>query len=176
MKISIIVAMALNRVIGINNTLPWKLPEDLKHFKSLTLGNILVIGRKTFESIGRPLPGRETIVVTRQENYKQDGIKTACSLEQAIKTAQRLSQDKEIFIAGGAEIYQQSLNLADTIYLTLIEKEFLGDTYFPNLDLKSWQLEEGEFKFSPVANLNYKFQTCSRLVSAQSTQNPSNSQ
>lgn len=159
MKISMIVAMSLNRVIGIDNTLPWKLPEDLKHFKNLTLGNTLIMGRKTFESIGRVLPGRETIVITRQQNYTQNGIKIAHSLEEAVEMASQIANGKEIFIAGGSQIYEQSLGLAKTIHLTLIEKEFLGDVYFPPLDSRFWRIKEEEKNFSFSANLDYRFQT-----------------
>ncbi|KAF0223840.1 MAG: dihydrofolate reductase [bacterium] len=155
MRISIIAAMSSNYVIGINNTLPWKLSEDLKHFKELTLGKSLIMGRKTFDSIGRPLPGREIIVVTRQENYSQIGVKVAYSLKEAIKIAQQ----EEVFIAGGAQIYQQSLDLADTFYLTLIEKDFIGDVYFPKWNNQAWQMDNEESYYSPTARLSYKFQT-----------------
>ena len=155
MRISIIAAMSSNYVIGVNNTLPWKLSEDLRHFKALTLGKSLIMGRKTFDSIGRPLPGREIIVVTRQENYSQIGVKIAHSLKEAIK----ISQQEEVFIAGGAQIYQQSLELADTLYLTLIEKDFIGDVYFPKWNNQVWQMDSEESFYSSTANLSYKFQT-----------------
>jgi dihydrofolate reductase len=154
MSLSVIAAMSANRVIGINNSLPWKLPEDLKYFKNLTLGKSIIMGRKTFESIGRPLPSRENIVVTQQQNYKTVGIKIAYSLEEAIE----LAENKEIFIIGGAEIYKQSLPLVETVYLTLIEKNFDGDAYFPELDLKVWHLVQEESHYSESEKFTYKFQ------------------
>jgi dihydrofolate reductase len=160
MNISMIVAMSQNHVIGINGALPWKLSEDLKHFKNLTLGKSLIMGRKTFESIGRPLPGRETIIITRQQNYSHPDVKIAHSLEEAIKLA-----EQEIFIAGGSEIYQQSLPWAQTLYLTLLEKDFFGDTYFPTWDEQTWQIDSEESNYSTTANLNYKFQTYRKRLS-----------
>jgi dihydrofolate reductase len=156
MKVSIIVAMSQNFVIGVNNSLPWKLPEDLKHFKNLTLGKSLIMGRKTFESIGRPLPGRENIIVTRQSSYLKEGVKIANSIEEATKIAQN-----EIFIAGGAEIYKKALDLGlvDIIYLTLIEKDFLGDTYFPKWNKLDWKLTEENLHYSSASDFSYKFQT-----------------
>lgn len=146
--------MSANRVIGINNTIPWKLPEDLKYFKKLTLGKSIIMGRKTFESIGRALPSRENIVLTQQQTYQVQGVKVAHSLKEAIE----LAENPEIFIIGGAEIYKQSLPLVETVYLTLIEKNFDGDAYFPKLDLKVWQLVQEENHYSESEKFAYKFQ------------------
>lgn len=154
MSLSIIAAMSANRVIGINNTIPWKLPEDLKYFKKLTLGKSIIMGRKTFESIGRALPSRENIVMTQQQTYQVQGVKVAHSLKEAIE----LAENPEIFIIGGAEIYKQSLPLVETVYLTLIEKNFDGDAYFPKLDLKVWQLVQEENHYSESEKFAYKFQ------------------
>ncbi|MBL8194838.1 MAG: dihydrofolate reductase [Blastocatellia bacterium] len=154
MSLSIIAAMSANRVIGINNTIPWKLPEDLKYFKKLTLGKSIIMGRKTFESIGRALPSRENIVLTQQQTYQVQGVKVAHSLKEAIE----LAENPEIFIIGGAEIYKQSLPLVETVYLTLIEKNFDGDAYFPKLDLKVWQLVQEENHYSESEKFAYKFQ------------------
>ncbi|MBN8722212.1 MAG: dihydrofolate reductase [Acidobacteria bacterium] len=154
MSLSIIAAMSANRVIGINNTIPWKLPEDLKYFKKLTLGKSIIMGRKTFESIGRALPSRENIVLTQQQTYQVQGVKVAHSLKEAIE----LAENPEIFIIGGAEIYKQSLPLVETVYLTLIEKNFDGDAYFPKLDLKVWQLVKEESHYSENQKFTYKFQ------------------
>lgn len=154
MSLSIIAAMSVNRVIGINNTIPWKLPEDLKYFKNLTLGKSIIMGRKTFDSIGRALPSRENIVVTQQQNYQAQGVKVAHSLQKAIE----LAENPEIFIIGGAEIYKQSLPLVETIYLTLIEKFFDGDAYFPKLDPKIWQLVKEDPHYSESEKFAYKFQ------------------
>src|SRR3954453_16568673 len=117
MKISVIAAMFSNRVIGSNNLLPWKLPDDLKRFKKLTMGHCLIMGRKTFESIGRPLPGRELIVVSRQESYLPENVKVCYSLDDALLLANRIARNGQIFIAGGAQIYEQTLAIADRLYL-----------------------------------------------------------
>ena len=137
MRLSIIVAMSANRVIGRDNSLPWKLPGDWKRFKNLTMGHYLLMGRKTFESIGRPLPGRTTVVITRQSSYSPTGVLVAHSIEQALQLA---AQDSEVFVAGGAQIYLQMLPRADRLYLTTIDKEFEGDTTFPDFDESDWQL------------------------------------
>ncbi|RFC33595.1 MAG: dihydrofolate reductase [Candidatus Nitrotoga sp. MKT] len=135
-KLAIIVAMARNRTIGINNTLPWRIPADLKRFKSLTMGHHLIMGRKTFDSIGKPLPGRITVVVTRNDALKIEGCIMAHSLEEAIKAC---AGDDEIFIVGGAELYALAMPLVDTIYLTEIRQDVAGDTHFPEFDKKLWQ-------------------------------------
>ena len=140
MRMSLIAAMAANRVIGRDNRLPWHLPADLKRFKRLTMGHTLIMGRKTFESIGRPLPGRSTVVVTRQAGYAPPGVRVAHSVREALD----LSEGEEAFVAGGAEIFQETLPVADRLYLTLIEKEFEGDTFFPDFDPSEWRLVEEE--------------------------------
>jgi dihydrofolate reductase len=132
-SISIIVAMASNRTIGINNSLPWRCPEDLKHFKSLTMGHHMIMGRKTFDSIGKALPGRTTVVVTRNTRLQIDGCLIAHSLQQAIDIC---AGDREIFIA---ELYIQALPLADTLYITEIQQEVQGDAYFPALQKGQWR-------------------------------------
>ncbi len=135
-SISIIVAMASNRTIGLNNTLPWRIPEDLRHFKALTMGHHMIMGRKTYESIGKPLPGRTTVVVTRDRNLKIEGCIMAYSLQDAIAAC---GTDDEIFVVGGAEIYVQALNMADTLYITEIQQEVAGDAWFPEFDRMEWQ-------------------------------------
>ena len=112
-RLSIIVAMAKNRTIGMNNTLPWRCPEDLKHFKALTMGHHMIMGRKTFDSIGKPLPGRTTVIVTRNKDLKMDGCTVTHSLQEAIAAC---AKDNEIFIVGGAELYTQALPLACLLY------------------------------------------------------------
>ena len=129
--INIIVAMSKNRVIGDSNTLIWHLPEDLKRFKQLTTGNTIVMGRKTYESIGRPLPNRRSIIITRDTNYKVDGCEVVNSLEEALELS-----NNNCFIIGGGEIYRQALDKADRIYLTRINKDFEGDTTFP--EIREW--------------------------------------
>ena len=141
MKLSIIAAMASNRSIGLDNQLPWYLPRDLRRFKDLTMGHHLIMGRKTYESVGKPLPGRTTIVLSRSPNTSAEGVIWTNSIEEAIFAA---GQDDEAFIAGGAEIYRIFLTLADRMYLTLIHQEFPGDTYFPEFDESNWDLTERE--------------------------------
>jgi dihydrofolate reductase len=135
-KISILVAVAKNRVIGINNTLPWHLPADLKHFKALTMGHHIIMGRKTYESIGRPLPGRTTVIVTRNAALKVAGCLVAHSLQEAIELC---GNNEKVFIVGGAELYAQALPLADTMYITEIQQEVQGDAYFPEFNRDEWQ-------------------------------------
>ena len=134
-RISLIVAMAKNRTIGANNMLPWRCPEDLKHFKALTMGHHIIMGRKTFDSIGKPLPGRTTVVVTRDRSLKLPGCTVVNSLPSAIATCAR---DSQIFVVGGADIYAQTLNLADTLYITEIQKDVMGDAAFPEFDQSEW--------------------------------------
>ena len=134
--ISLIVAMAKNRVIGINNTLPWRIPEDLKHFKTLTMGHHMIMGRKTFDSIGKPLPGRTTVVVTRNRALQIVECVMALSLQDAVAAC---AGDQEIFVVGGAELYAQALPLAHKLYVTEIQQDVMGDTFFPFIKHTDWQ-------------------------------------
>lgn len=130
-KISIIAAIGkTTRAIGKNNQLLWKIPEDLKRFKALTSGHLIIMGRKTFESIGRPLPNRTNIIITRNKNFTATGCLIFNSLETALKKAGE-ADNQEIFIIGGAEIYKQALPLADKLYLTTVESDVEGDAFFP---------------------------------------------
>ena len=135
MNISIIVAMATNRVIGHENRLPWHLPADLQHFKRITMGKPILMGRKTWESIGRPLPGRTNIVITRDVSYSADGCVVVHSLDAALEAAR---DNDEIMVIGGAEFYRQVLPRASTLYLTLVDGEFEGDAFFPEIDENEW--------------------------------------
>jgi len=130
LKLTAIAAMSLNRVIGNGNKIPWHLPEDFKWFKQVTMGQVLVMGRKTFESIGKPLPGRETIVLTRGA-WSHLGVKTATSLD-ALPLA--TDDTRTVFIAGGAEIYRQALPMCGELLLTLVKREVAGDVFFPPFD------------------------------------------
>lgn len=134
--ISIIVAMANNRVIGINNKLPWNLPSDLEHFKQLTLGKPVIMGQRTFESIGKPLARRINIILTLDKDYQPKKCIVVHSIEEALEKAKNF---KEVMICGGVSIYKQFLPLADKIYLTLIEGDFEGDAYFPEFDWNDWK-------------------------------------
>ena len=127
--------MADNRVIGKNNALPWHLPADLKHFKQLTMGKPIVMGRKTFESIGKPLPGRTNIIVTRDTSYIAEGCVVVHSLDEALSIAK---EQEEAMVIGGAKLFEQILPLAERIYLTEIHQEFDGDTHFPDLNKDEW--------------------------------------
>jgi dihydrofolate reductase len=138
MIISLIVAMDERGGIGIKNRVPWHLPSDLKRFKALTMGHHLILGRKTYESIGRALPGRMMIIVTRSKNYQALGCLTVSSLEDALKLAEERGEI-EVFIAGGGTIYTQSLALADRIYLTRVHAEVEAEVFFPNWDMRKWQ-------------------------------------
>lgn len=126
--ISLIVAHDKNRVIGYEKKMPWHLPGELKYFKEQTMGKPMIMGRKTFESIGRPLPGRRNIVITRNENYNAEGIEVVSSLEEALKL---VSKEQEIMIIGGEQIFKLALPIADRLYITKIDYEFQGDTFFP---------------------------------------------
>ena len=160
MSVSIIVAMARNRTIGINNTLPWRIPEDLRHFKALTMGHHMIMGRKTFDSIGKPLPGRTTVVVTRNRNLKIDGCIITHSLEEAIAAC---AGDEKIFVVGGAELYAQAMPLTDTMYVTEIQLGIEGDTHFPEFDRNAWRevARESHNQKEPQA-LEYHFVTYQR--------------
>jgi dihydrofolate reductase len=132
--LNIIAVIGKNRELGCDNKLLWNLPEDMKRFKRLTFGNVVIMGRKTFESIGFALPGRENIVISRNQNYKADKIKTVTSIEEAINLAKEKYKNKEIFIIGGASVYKKSLPSADRLYLTLIDDSPKADTYFPEYE------------------------------------------
>ena len=150
--IKIIVAMSKNRVIGNNNELIWKLSSDLKRFKELTTNNPVVMGRKTYESIGRPLPNRRNIIITRNLEYEAEGCEIVSSLEEAL-----LLSGNDCFIIGGGEIYNQSIELADKIYLTLVHKDFEGDTTFPELGKEWAKMESKDFEADEKNEYNYSF-------------------
>ena len=153
MIISMIAAMAANRVIGKDNKMPWHLPADLKHFKKVTLGKPVVMGRKTFESIGRPLPGRRNIVISRQTPLHAQGAEWVQSVEQALAL---LNDQPEVMIIGGAEIYRQCLPLAKRLYLTKIELTTDGDAFFPDYTEaggQSWQQIESQVYEADDENL-----------------------
>jgi dihydrofolate reductase len=152
--INIIAAMSKNRVIGNNNTLIWKLPNDMKRFKELTSGHIVIMGRKTFESIGKPLTNRLNVVITRNPHWTKEGVLVTNSLESALKLS---SEGKEIFIIGGGDIYKQSLKFANRIYFTVIDEEFDGDTTFPEIGNEWLKTSKIDFKSNEKNNYNYSF-------------------
>ncbi len=160
-KLSLIVAMARNRTIGVNNTLPWRCPEDLKHFKTQTMGHHMIMGRKTFDSIGKPLPGRTTVVVTRNADLEISGCVIANSLKEAIAAC---AGDEEIFIVGGAELYQQAVPLVDTLYITEIQQDVEGDAHFPEFDTSAWQETSREVRSQETPQpLEYHFVTYRKI-------------
>lgn len=135
-RLSLIAAMARNRVIGLHNRLPWRLPADMKRFRELTTGHAIIMGRKTFDSLPRPLPNRTNIVVTRDREYRPDGATVVHSIEDAIA---RAGADREVFVIGGEQIYRQTLPIADRLYLTLVDNDFDGDAWFPAYDAHEWK-------------------------------------
>jgi dihydrofolate reductase len=159
-KLSIIVAMAKNRTIGANNTLPWRCPEDLKYFKARTMGHHMIMGRRTFDSIGKPLPGRTTVVVTRNSELSIEGCLVAHSLKEAIAVC---AGDDEIFITGGAELYRQAISLSDMLYITEIQQDVEGDAHFPEFDKSTWQEVSREVRSQEIPQpLDYHFVTYRR--------------
>lgn len=151
-EICLIAAVSENRIIGRDNKLPWRIPEDLKRFKELTTGHPIIMGRKTFESIGRPLPDRTNIVVSANESFEAPGCIVCHSIGEAIKVAREKDQDK-VFIIGGGKVYQGSIGLAQKLYLTVVEGEFEGDTFFPDYsDFKVVSEKGGE-----TEGLRFKF-------------------
>ena len=141
MKISIIVAASENNVIGVAGELPWRLSSDLQHFKATTMGKPIVMGRKTWDSIGRPLPGRQNIVITRQAGYVAEGCDVVASLAEAAEAA---GDENEIMVIGGSEIYSLALPLADRLYMTRVHAAVDGDAFFPEIDATEWRLIDEE--------------------------------
>lgn len=158
-SLSIIVAIARNRVIGNNNTLPWHLPEDLKRFRALTTGHHIIMGRKTYESLNRLLPDRTTVIVTRNPAYKVEGALIAHSLQQAISLC---GHDDEVFLIGGAELYRDGLGLAHKLYLTEIDATYEGDAFLPDIDFSTWKETLREQHVS-AQGLGFTYTTYERL-------------
>jgi len=140
-ELSLIVAMDENRLIGSNNDLPWQMPADLAHFKRTTMGKPIIMGRKTFASIGRPLPGRRNIVITRDSDFSAAGCEIANGIDAALSMC---SDMEEVMLIGGASLYQQTIDQATQLYITLIHHSFEGDTWFPEFDLRQWKQESRE--------------------------------
>jgi len=141
MKISMIVAASANNVIGADAGLPWRLPEDLRRFKEITMGKPMIMGRLTFETIGKVLPGRRSIVLTRQADYEQEGIDVVTTVKAALELA---GDAEEVMIIGGGKVYEQFLPMTDRIYLTRVHEEFDGDTFFPEIDEDEWRIVSSE--------------------------------
>jgi dihydrofolate reductase len=156
--LTIVVAVDNQGGIGVNNTLPWHLPEDLAHFKQTTSGHPIIMGRKTFDSIGRPLPNRRNIVITRNQEWKHEGVDATTSLDAAVA----LAGNTEAFIIGGAQIFIEALPRVDRLIVTEIDKTFDCDTFFPQIDLNQWQEVAREQHQSAKAGLPYAFVTFER--------------
>lgn len=157
MTLSLIAAIANNNVIGGKNQLLWHLPADLTFFKQTTMGKPIIMGRKTFESIGKPLPGRENIIITRNATYKAEGCLVVNSLQEALSN---LTPTNEAFVIGGAELYKQAITMADKLYITNVFATFDGDAFFPAIDTNEWVLEKEERHYADEKNkFSYSFCT-----------------
>jgi len=155
MKLSLIVAMATNHTIGVNKQMPWHLSADLKKFKQITMGHPIIMGRKTFESIGRPLPGRDNIIISRDLQYQQEGCQVFNSLDAVLENYKDLD---EIFVIGGATLYEATLARADSLYITEIHKTFEGDTWFPEIKKEQWlELERQDVSDDSSVDFTYSF-------------------
>ena len=160
--LSIIVAMSENHVIGLNGDMPWRMSDDLRRFKTITMGHHILMGRKTYDSIGRPLPGRTSVVISRTATYDDPNIRIVRSLDAGIEIA---SGDSEIFITGGAQIFALSLPIVNRIYLTQLHCDLEGDTHFPDVDWSQWQLLEDEPHTADHRNqYDFSFQTYQRAT------------
>jgi dihydrofolate reductase len=165
MKLSLIVAMSRNGVIGLDNRLPWHLPEDLRYFKSVTMGKPIIMGRKTFDSIGRPLPGRCNIVVTRNPSWTESGVKVAQTMEQAILLGQQACQASggdELMVIGGEQIYSATVASADRIYLTEVDADIKGDAFFPAFNRDAWNQVKVQYP-ERADNPSYRFLVLDRI-------------
>jgi dihydrofolate reductase len=161
MKISLIVAMASNRVIGLNAQMPWHLSADLKRFKQITMGSPIIMGRKTFEAIGKPLPGRCNIIISRNADYQQPDCLVYSDIDSAL---QHCADSPEVFVIGGATLYEALLPKADVLYMTEIDKDFTGDTLFPEFDSQDWrEIERENINDDPSVDFSYHFLKLERL-------------
>jgi dihydrofolate reductase len=161
MKISLIVAMSSNRVIGVNGKMPWHLSADLKRFRQITLGHPVIMGRKTFEAIGRPLPGRKNIIISSNVDYHHPDCQIYNNIASGLEACEK---SPEVFVIGGASLYDALLSQADVLYLTEICKVFAGDTFFPEIDYRQWQeTSRQEMDNDPAVDFSYRFLTYERL-------------
>ncbi len=164
MKLSIIAAIAKNRVIGDANKLPWHFSADLKHFRQITMGKPIVMGRKTYESLKDPLPGRSNIIISSNKNYQKEGCTVFSSPEAALHELQLC---EEVMIIGGASLYNQLLPIANRLFLTLIHKDFEGDTFFPVIDFNQWlEVEREDYPIDPNLGFSFSFVVYERSSTA----------
>ena len=161
--ITIVVAMGLKNEIGAGNQLLWHLPKDLKHFKEITSGHPIIMGRKTYESIGKPLPNRTNIVISRKNDWFEEGILIVGSIKEALKFAKKI--DENVFIIGGGTIYEQTIDLADQLEVTLVDAELKADTFFPKIDEKKWlKTNETTHQKDEKNQFDFSFQTFERIL------------
>ena len=154
MKITLVAAIASNNVIGKENSLPWNIPEDLKRFKQMTSGHTILMGRKTFDSIGRPLPNRQNIVMTKDKNFEREGIKVINDFDEALELIKKSNED--VFVIGGSKIYELFEPVANSLAITRIFKDFEGDAFFPDINWDLWQIEKEEKFFDEKSNIECK--------------------
>ena len=163
MSIKLICAISKNNVIGNENKLPWNLSEDLKRFKKLTSHNFIVMGRKTFDSIGRPLPNRKNIVLSNNLNLEIDGVEVFNSPDEVISLYKEKPEKKDMYIIGGTFVYKLFLEYCDYLYITYVDKNFEGDAFFPKIDWKAWNLTREEEKYDENEKLKYFFRDYKRI-------------
>ena len=163
MSIKLICAISKNNVIGNENKLPWNLSEDLKRFKKLTSNNLIVMGRKTFDSIGRPLPNRKNIVLSNNLNLEIDGVEVFNSPDEVISLYKEIPEKKDMYIIGGTFVYKLFLEYCDYLYITYVDKNFEGDAFFPKIDWKAWNLTREEEKYDENEKLKYFFRDYKRI-------------
>ncbi|MDR3490622.1 MAG: dihydrofolate reductase [Gammaproteobacteria bacterium] len=164
MRISAVIARSENNVIGLNNKLPWHMPADLKHFKQLTLGKPILMGRKTYESIGKPLPGRQNIILTQDKNFSAPNCTVVHSIAEAVKAAEG---NDELCVIGGAQLFESMLGQIQTLYLTVIHADFDGDAYFPLLNPVEWhEIQRETFPADESNPYSYSFITLLRIASS----------
>lgn len=163
MSIKLICAISKNNVIGNENKLPWNLSEDLKRFKKLTSHNLIVMGRKTFDSIGRPLPNRKNIVLSNNLNLEIDGVEVFNSPDEVISLYKEIPEKKDMYIIGGTFVYKLFLEYCDYLYITYVDKNFEGDAFFPKIDWKAWNLTREEEKYDENEKLKYFFRDYKRI-------------
>ena len=163
MSIKLICAISKNNVIGNENELPWNISEDLKRFKELTSNNWIVMGRKTFDSIGRPLPNRKNIVLSENKNLKIDSVEVFNTPEDVIESYKNNSDQKDLFIIGGTYIYELFLEYCEYLFITYVDKEYLGDAFFPKINWDEWKLIGEETKFDDKEGVNFNFRDYKRI-------------
>ena len=163
MSIKLICAISKNNVIGNENKLPWNIPEDLKRFKELTSNNWIVMGRKTFDSIGRPLPNRKNIVLSKNKNLKIDSVEVFNSPKEVIESYKNNSDQKDLFIIGGTYVYELFLEYSEYLFITHVDKEYSGDAFFPKIDWNEWKLISEESRYDDDEKVNFYFRDYKKI-------------